>query len=212
MTTLTTSTSGVAYSWEFQREVIPEEETYDIKPENGAWNSSMRTATGMLKERFEFSHTLDVKGSKQFRKIHSCYKATNIETSARIDNLSGDTLIIVNSHNIGNVKAKRVILLESIVDSVEADYLTMWYSSIKVSMKVNKKWNNRFLSPTKIASTLSCKFPEASIFTTRFNDKGVQELILRAGSVSDLSVVSSLNAQLSEDVVKNPDSVVSHEL
>lgn len=164
---------------------LRKEVNYEIYPQEGRWDVSMDTKKGPKQWSFQFSHILRVKNPLEPIKKILLPNKTHIETVGRIDKLRGDTLIISDSHNIGDVKAKNVILLSCTLESIEADYITMFQSQITGRKKVNKKINIITTSPTGIESTASFTTTSAdSTFSLLFNDKGVWDVRVDKGAIS----------------------------
>ncbi|MBA3816765.1 MAG: hypothetical protein H0X29_09675 [Parachlamydiaceae bacterium] len=160
------------------------EPDYKIILNPGYMGVSTKTKKGTKLRRFEYIDQLIVKNPSGHIYNISFPNTTIIETTAKIDKLRGDTLIIVNSHNIGNIKAKKVILISSTLESIEADDIIMFESNIKGGKTINKKISFNTISSAGIESALSFVALEKSTVDLSLNEKGFWDIMVTNGAIS----------------------------
>lgn len=141
---------------------------------------------GVPKEwKFYYTHVLKIHNPTQPIESMDLTFPTYIETATKINKLSGDTLIISNSHNIGDILATNVILLNSTVQNIFADNIFMFYSFVKCN--VSGKNINIVVAPppSGIESWASFDSVGKSVSNFVLNDQGTVDIVVEAGTISN---------------------------
>lgn len=112
------------------------------------------------------------------------YSPTFIQTSAKISNLQGNTLIISDSQNIGNVRASTVVLYNSKVHSVAADHIFIFNSYVEGDVIAKKGLTiNSIIPRSGVESSVSCTLDPDTKFNFVRNEQGSFDLLVKEGSV-----------------------------
>lgn len=144
-------------------------------------------STGASKPwEFHYSYVLNITNSTKPIESMNLPSPTYIKTSAKINKLSGHTLIISDSHNIGDICATKVILLNSTVKNILADDIFMYYSFVKGDIYVQKNLDMVLAPPPSgIESPASHNSVDKTTGKVRLNNQGILDIIVKAGTISN---------------------------
>lgn len=132
---------------------------------------------------FESMQTLATKGDA-FPGI-TLSQPTYIQTSAKVDTLRGSTLIIHDSHNIGDICASMVVMYNSTAKSITADEIVLLFSDVK-DIEVRKKLHQVIRSKNGVDSSASFTTGvERASLSTVLNEEGYEDFVLHKGKISD---------------------------
>jgi hypothetical protein len=169
---------------------------------------------GIRRWSFESMQTLVISGDV-FSRI-MLLAPTYIQTSAKVDALRGSALVIHDSHNIGDICASKVVMLNSTAKSIIADEIVLLFSNVKnITVGVAGKLTEVY--PSKNGVDSSASFTAAGEVVSAapvFNEEGHVDFVIHKGKISNPQLTANGKPRLgmiNQATQSNSNGSIAHE-